>query len=457
MHALTESLQPIFQAHSRLIPALRQLSRSVQDEAYLVGGCIRDSLLNRPVKDIDLTIDGDGIQHALELAEALRSPFIPLDDKDRTGRVVIRRKWTIDITSLKGKTLYQDLKRRDFTINAMATRLSDTLNQNPTLIDPIDGARDLHNKELKAISEQAFIDDPLRLLRAFRFAAQLDLGINEDTGQWITRWAHRLPAMSAERILEEISIFLSQCKTAKWMSAMQEMGIVQALFPGWFTQKDFETPVYTLLEQIDHILEQPDCSSDIRIKNKLAFRKSQVMAGHRRWPWVLRLSAVILEQHQIQQSNYKPFLRTAYERLSLSKNEQKALRRLVGLTRQLLEWHHKETLTDDHLFNIACEGDEDIIGVVILVEALQRIHRLSIPAPHILNRLLWIQDRRKTVQQKALLVTGTDIIQTHHLKPGPQIGRLLEQLEKNQILGTIHTRAEALHAIQGWLSSPENE
>ena len=62
MHALTESLQPILQAHSQLIPALRQLSHSVQNEAYLVGGCIRDTLLNRPVKDIDLTIDGDGIQ-----------------------------------------------------------------------------------------------------------------------------------------------------------------------------------------------------------------------------------------------------------------------------------------------------------------------------------------------------------------------------------------------------------
>jgi hypothetical protein len=61
------------------------------------------------------------------------------------------------------------------------------------------------------------------------------------------------------------------------------------------------------------------------------------------------------------------------------------------------------------------------------------------------------------VQQKALLVTGTDILQTHQLKPGPQIGRLLEQLEKSQILGTIHTRTEALHAIQGWLSSPVDE
>jgi tRNA nucleotidyltransferase/poly(A) polymerase len=456
MHALTESLQPILQAHSQLIPALRQLSHSVQNEAYLVGGCIRDTLLNRPVKDIDLTIDGDGIQHALELAKAIRSRFIPLDEKDRTGRVVIKRKWTIDITSLKGKTLYQDLNRRDFTINAMAARLSDTLNQNPTLIDPLNGARDLHNKALKAISEQAFIDDPLRLLRAFRFSAQLDLAINEDTGQWITRWTHRLPAMSAERILEELSIFLSQGKTAKWMSAMYEMGIVQVLFPGWFTQKDIDAPGYTLLEQIDHILEQPDCSSDNRTKNKLAFRKNQVMAGRRLWPWVLRLAAVILEQHQVQRPDYEPFLRTAYDRLSLSKKEQKALRRLVGLTGQLLEFHHKETLTDDHLFNIACEGDEDIIGVVILIEAMQQIHRSSIPA-HILNRLLWIQDRRKIVQQKALLVTGTDILQTHQLKPGPQIGRLLEQLEKSQILGTIHTRTEALHAIQGWLSSPVDE
>ena len=104
---------------------------------------------------------------------------------------------------------------------------------------------------------------------------------------------------------------------------------------------------------------------------------------------------------------------------------------------------------------MAYEGEEDIVGVVLLVRAMQKTHLPVLPAPApILNRLLWLRDRCRIVQQDALLVTGKDIIQTYHLKPGPQVGRLLGQLEKGQILGKIKTRSEAFEAIQDWLASP---
>jgi tRNA nucleotidyltransferase/poly(A) polymerase len=458
MLPLTELLQPFLQTHPRLIPALRLLSSSVNHEAYIVGGCIRDTLLNRPVTDMDLTVLGDGLHCAKQIAESLHCPFIPLDEKDRTGRVVLKRMLTIDITSLKGDSLNEDLNRRDFTINAMAVKLTDLLDQQSFLIDPLLGSKDLNNKRLNAISEQAFVDDPLRLLRAFRFAAQLDLTMNEETVVWIRRWANQLSQISGERILEEMATFFCQFKTWTWMHIMHEIGIIHAIFPEWRGQDKSGIPEYILLKQIDGMLNQKDPALDQIISKRLTDRQHQTIAGDRPWGWIVRLAAVILEQIGTQDENYNLFVRTAVTRLRLSNKEQHVLGKLVRLILQFLKWHRTDSLTDDHLYALACEGKEETNGVVMLIWGLQKTQRHHIPElSRILKRLIWIRARQKKVQENGSIISGTDIIQVYQLQPGPQIGHLLGQLEKQEIMGTIQNRKEAFRAIKYMLTAPDTD
>ncbi len=173
------------------------------------------------------------------LAEAVKGAFVPLDVDEDVGRVVFLRRMTFDFASFKGQTLDEDLARRDFTINAMACRFSDVLEQSSSLIDPQGGVADLENKRITAVSEQAFPDDPLRMLRAYRFAAQLDFLIDRDTHVWITRWTQRLPEVSKERVQDELAVLLTQSRSVPWLREMSRSGVLSAVLPDLSQQHSF--------------------------------------------------------------------------------------------------------------------------------------------------------------------------------------------------------------------------
>ena len=208
MPALADCIQPLLMAHRRLASDLADLCREVNHEVYLVGGAVRDALLGRAVHDMDLTLAADGLALGRKLADRLRCPFVPLDDTDRTGRVVLRRGFTIDISSFKGDGLETDLRKRDFTINAMALRLADVLDGQGSLVDPLGGAADLAAGRLQAVSEASFRDDPLRILRAFRLAGQFNLDITPETAAWIEACDQDLHRVSGERLLYELALIL---------------------------------------------------------------------------------------------------------------------------------------------------------------------------------------------------------------------------------------------------------
>jgi tRNA nucleotidyltransferase/poly(A) polymerase len=136
-------------------------------DAYFVGGLVRDELLGRPVKrDIDLAIDGEAIELARAFADAHGGAFYPMDEEHNVARVM----WgdpSVDFAQLRGD-IRGDLSSRDFTINAIARRLGSN-----ERIDPFDGERDLRDKKIRAVSDDVFKNDPVRLLRAVRIAGDL--------------------------------------------------------------------------------------------------------------------------------------------------------------------------------------------------------------------------------------------------------------------------------------------
>src|SRR5436305_930098 len=171
-------------------------------EAWVVGGAVRDRLLGRDTEDVDLAIAGDPGAAAKAVAQAAtpRAAAFALSDAFGAWRVVGKgHAWQVDVTPLRGGSLEADLRARDFTVNAMAEPLG-----GGEVVDPTGGAEDLAARRLRAASDRAFIDDPLRTLRLARLACELDLRAEPDTLELARDGAAGLRLVSPERIFAEV-------------------------------------------------------------------------------------------------------------------------------------------------------------------------------------------------------------------------------------------------------------
>ena len=200
----------------------------------LVGGALRDALLGRLAEqpDIDLVVPGDAIALTRNLAARLGGSFVPLDPQRSIARLVLRG-WTIDLARCVGADLTSDLDRRDYTINAMALPLAglqDGSSAPPTpegaLLDPHGGLADLAAGRLVAIREENLLDDPLRLLRGVRLAAELDFTIDPLTWDWIRRHHEQLPTIAGERILAELERLAAAPAGSRLLAAAAEAGLL---------------------------------------------------------------------------------------------------------------------------------------------------------------------------------------------------------------------------------------
>ena len=183
-------------------------------QSYLIGGFVRDTFLGREMGDIDIAVAGDALEIASEIASDLHGKFVPLDEVNEIGRVVLldgklgstRDKYEFDFSTLRG-TIEEDLAQRDFTIDAMAVKLRDVgqellsaLRRQAVLIDPFDGREDLRRGVIRVTDEIIFKSDAARLMRAVRLAAELDFTIDSDTEILIKRDCHFITGVAGERV-----------------------------------------------------------------------------------------------------------------------------------------------------------------------------------------------------------------------------------------------------------------
>lgn len=440
-----EPFQPILSASDRLIPALRYLDEHDGKAAYVVGGCIRDALLHRKILDIDLAVDGDGIALARRLADDTRGAFVPLDETTRTGRAVIHREWTIDVASLRGGDIEQDLACRDFTINAMAVPLSELLDGTPTLIDPFRGVADLAEHRLRALSERAFVDDPLRLLRAFRFAVVLKLEIDAETLVWIHRQAPLLPTVSAERKQDELAEFFSAAGYGHFLPLFWDSGVLPAILPKIHTLSSVGEPVFDVVAGVDHLLDGGSTADPPALGLSLTPLAELHVSGNRTWIWLLRMAATILDLTGDFDSVESWTAELATNSLRLSNRERRALQRLTSWPVQLIRMASEGVAPDERLYDIAQEVDTELPGILALAWSLAVKQRcVTGDLSDQLARLLWIQGRRNSLGAEPPLLTGLDLMETCLLAPGPIVGHLLAAIERQRTLNRLSTREEAI-------------
>ncbi|MYA78388.1 MAG: CCA tRNA nucleotidyltransferase [Gemmatimonadetes bacterium] len=495
MSALVDPVQPLLKAHRRLASDLADLCLEVNHEVYLVGGSVRDAILGRPVRDLDLTLAADGLALGRKLADRLRCPFVPLDDTDRTGRVVLRRRFTIDISSFKGDSLEADLRKRDFTINARAVRLADLLAGRPAISDPLGGKGDLAAKRLKAVSEASFRDDPLRVLRAFRLAGQFGLDITPRTQTWIAACDEDLRRVSGERLLYELSLIMGRRRTSDRVSAMIRSGVFGSLFPGWMESLSASAKTSSAtspstspsrrLERTDRLIARDVFLEDQGLYTHLTGYEAK-MAGDRTSLWILRFASLLLcgiraggaaggtaggaaggtaggadptldrvegaaGGADASADSTLDRVEGAADRLRLSKRERQALHQLVFGAVRLLEGAATREPDDEALCRILRGSKDDIPGAALLAlahgpdEGSAAGGRIAKAA----RRLLWLYARHRSLRAKGLMLNGADIMNDLGLAEGPEVGRLLDKLETIQTIHDIRTREQARKLLYG--------
>ena len=233
-----------------VVDAIRKASDEVSLDSYLVGGYVRDRILNRPTQDLDVVVVGDGIFIAHRVAELLKVK--PPAIFKRYGTAMLKyqgldlefvgaRKESYSKDSRKPSvtpgTLADDQKRRDFSVNAMAYKLSG--DDFGAFLDPFDGLKDIENRIIRTPNDPdvTFSDDPLRMMRAVRFACQLDYDIDEATFGGIQRNIERIKIISQERITTELNkIIMSPIPSVGWRLLLTT-GLCEIIFPEFYNLK----------------------------------------------------------------------------------------------------------------------------------------------------------------------------------------------------------------------------
>lgn len=211
-----------------------KLAKETNTDVYVVGGYLRDFLLKKKSLDIDLVVSEKSESFAKKLAKKINGKYFKLHDDLQTYRVAVFNNpdlQYIDISLMQGKNIKDDLSRRDFTINALAVKIENFNNINKNIIDYFNGLKDLKNKTINVVSKTAFSDDPLRILRAFRFSSEYKFKISKKTLSLIKKYSSKITTVAGERIKNELFRILDKKKSSQYIAAIDDCGLFEKMFP----------------------------------------------------------------------------------------------------------------------------------------------------------------------------------------------------------------------------------
>ena len=221
-----------------------------EEGVWIVGGAVRDAALERPVTDIDLAVSSDPVAAAKRVANAAGGFAFELSAEFGSWRAAARdRSWQVDVTALRGEGIAADLDLRDFTIGAVAVPLD-----GEGVLDPHGGLADLERKVLRVVGRSAFEDDPLRLLRAARLAAELDLEVDAETADLARATAPSAAAPSGERQLAELRALIAGPDPVGGFRLLDELGVTAAVLPEVEAMRGVEQGPNHHLDVYDHTL-----------------------------------------------------------------------------------------------------------------------------------------------------------------------------------------------------------
>lgn len=377
---------------------------------------MRDRLLNRQGRylDLDFVLPEKAIETANTIARKYKAGFVVLDAERHIARVVFKN-GTADFAQQMGNTLEADLGRRDFCMNAIAIECHQ-LAQNPEqFIDPFNGIGDLKAKQIRMVVPENLAEDPLRILRGYRQAAQLQFEIEGLTRQVITKLAPSLKLVAAERVRTELSYLLAVPNSSNWIIEI----INDRILESWLPRQHLNLERFAKIEWSIALLLAKFPNLELFITRNLA--------GDRDALEIIKLTALTNSA-------------TSLEILGLSRSEQRWSTGILRYLPQFIALLDQASPTEQYkFFQVTLEFFPAIAALAIASD-----YSITTVAPW-LERWLNPDD---AIAYPHTLITGDDLRQSLGVAPSPRIGEFLEMVKIAQVEGKIHTKAEALSMIQ---------
>jgi tRNA nucleotidyltransferase/poly(A) polymerase len=498
---------PVPFSYSPLIDKVRDALPN--QEMYLVGGAVRDILLNRLSRDLDFAVPSNGISLARRVANALKADFMALDNERDTGRAILTEadgtRTFLDFATYRGNNLEEDLRARDFTINAIAFDL-----HAQTLIDPLNGTSDLRAKTIRACLSTSLSDDPVRILRAVRQAAAFEFKIELETRKALKQAAGLLPRISPERQRDELFKMLEGPKPGASMRALEMLGVFPYLLPELVALKGVEQSAPHIHDVWEHTLSvlghlerilvalapgyNADHTNDLltglltlrigRFREQFAEHFAESLNTDRSVRAALFFATLYHDVQKpatksIEESGRIRFLdhevrgaEVVEERarsFNLSNDEVERIRAIV--------YHHmrfhfftnrlereKQVPSRKAIYRFFRDADKAGVDLILLGLAdlrgtqgstlSQETWTAALDVARILLENYW--ERPQETVMPPRLVDGNELMSELGLKPGRVIGQLLEAIREGQATGKVANREQALDLAREYLKNLEN-
>lgn len=450
---------------------LKKITDNFDNEIYLVGGAVRDILTDKFSNDRDiLVVSEDARSFSIKLAEFFDAAFVPLDEVNRIYRVVMPNKTDyLDITNPIENSLEKDLKRRDLTINSIAVNLKTF-----EIIDITGGISDLENGIIRGIADKNFTDDPLRLLRVYRFQAQTGFEIAEETLKSIERHLNLINNPAVERINYEIMHLFSGDYSDIALKNSDKIGLLEKIFPIINDLKKVPPNTHHHLRLFEHSIETSRIINEI-YKNSSDEVKKHLekidFGGYSRLAH-LKLSGFL---HDIGKfSTWTIEEDTGRHRFMKhedtgAKMVKSILRNLAFSNKQIdyistmIKYHIYPSslmtaisVTDKIMMRYVRKMEDNAIDVIVLAKA----DRLSARGPAVtdemvnnnltsLDRLLqFYLDVKDTLEPLPKLLDGNEVMTILNLSPSPKLGEIMDALHEAQINGDVVTKEHAVEFVK---------
>ena len=460
--------------------------------AFLVGGAVRDAILSQSKGDTDLVVSGDVGETAQALGKALPATVVTLDSAREVYRLVSREgRSSIDLTPIRGDVA-ADAGLRDFTIDALAVPLAELEldSGEAVIVDTVGGLEDLRRRQVRAVNEDVFMEDGVRLLRAVRLAAELGFSIESRTSSLIKEEAHLLSKVAGERVRDELCRVLAAPGVSRHLRLLDDLGLLTVAIPELEESRGVAQPKEHHWEILQHSIEtvgameqvlrlspgDEDCLREVPWDEELAQYFQERISGGRSRALLAKVGGLLHDVAKAATKTVEPDGRIRFlghPRMGAEMSER-ILQRLrfssreVRMVSAMVEHHLRPGLisrgedapTRRAVYRFFRDAGEAAVDTLFLSFADYMAAR---------GPLMGLEEWRgyagkirgilesgrgsETEVKPSRLIDGHEVMREYNLEPGSRIGALLEAVRESQAAGEVSSREEAL-ALVGRLLRP---
>ena len=442
-----------------ILKQIKKLADKYNTEIYLTGGAVRDIILGIQVDDFDFAVKNDVEKISTEFSDIISGTQLELDKKNKIYRVV-KNNVDYDFTALRGNSIKKDLAKRDFPINSMAIKHNNfgkikysnkkySISHN-ILLDPYQGINDIENSIIRVINQKTFREDPIRLLRAIRFKAILNFNIENNTERLIYKNRKLIKKSASERIRYELMKIFGTTNTAEILNYMEDkVKIFSVIFPE--TKK---------INNWEHILNM------LNLNKKFYKEKDINYLPEKEKRVILKFAIIFHEYNNIISDNKiskkNKGIEDIFRKLKFSNREIKYIRMLIKHYRKVFSLYNDQYLNDSKIYDFF-EEVRSFTRDILFLAALDYVSIKSLEDE--INKkskfLDFINDllKKYEIMIDAInnpLLTGKEIMEILEIKEGPLVGEYLKKIKKQQALGKITKKSEAIFYLNNLQLNKDN-